>query len=184
MDSTQDNGLCVQSEKFDFLLDMDGKCPEVLPGQVYVLVCCRTRYDLNARDAIWTGGEGLTIAGFLRDARMNSMIASSKRFHVSEWDYERLKANGEEEYLIEFLLKEGSDANAVSGTYRQQGLSANGPAITKPWIRMVNTLSDGTTVLVIFLAAIVVLLVVLLRIRFILSIRMERDKREVGILKA
>ena len=39
MDSTQDNGLCVQSERFDFLLDMENKRPEVLPGQVYVPVC-------------------------------------------------------------------------------------------------------------------------------------------------
>lgn len=39
-------------------------------------------------------------------------------------------------------------------------------------------------IIVIFLAAVVVLLVALLCIRFILSIRMERDKREVGMLKA
>lgn len=28
-DSTQDNGLCVQGEQFDYLLNMDGKVPEV-----------------------------------------------------------------------------------------------------------------------------------------------------------
>jgi len=115
---------------------------------------------------------------------MNSMMASSKRFLLSEWDYERLKPWGDEEYLVEFLLKDGADTSAVSTAYTQQGLPANGPAITKPLIRMMNALSDGTTILVIFLASIVVLLVALLCIRFILSIRMERDKREVGMLKA
>lgn len=184
LDSTQDNGLCVQSERFDFLLDMDNNRPEVLSGQVYVPVCYRSRYDLNAGDVMDIGGETLTIAGFLRDAQMNSMMASSKRFLVSEWDYERLKAYGEEEYLIEFLLKDGGNTTAVSTAYTEQGLPANGPAITKPLIRMINALSDGTTILVIFLAAVVVLLVALVCIRFILAIRMERDMREVGMLKA
>lgn len=184
LDSTQDNGLCVQSEHFDYLLDMDNNRPHVLPGQVYVPVCYRARYDLNIGDTMQIGGEGLTIAGFLRDSQMNSMMASSKRFLVSQWDYERLNPHGEEEYLIEFLLKDGGNANAVSTAYTQQGLPANGPAITKPLIRMMNALSDGTTIFVIFLTAVVVLLVALLCIRFILSIRMERDKREAGMLKA
>lgn len=184
LDSTQDNGLCVQSERFDFLLDMDGGRPGVPPGQVYVPICYRTRYELNAGDTMRIGSEELTIAGFLRDAQMNSMMASSKRFLVSAWDYERLRPWGEEEYLIEFLLKNGADANSVHTAYTNQGLPANGPAITKPLIRMMNALSDGTTVFVIFLAAVVVLLVALLCIHFILSIRMERDKREVGMLKA
>lgn len=182
--STQDNGLCIQSERFDYLLDMDNNCPRVLPGQVYVPVCYRTRYDLNIGDTMQIGSEELTVAGFLRDAQMNSMMASSKRFLVSELDYERLKPRGEEEYLIEFLLEDGADTGTVSTAYMRQGLPANGPAITKPLIRMMNALSDGTTIFVIFLAAVVVLLVALLCIRFILSIRMERDKREVGMLKA
>lgn len=184
LDSTQDNGLCVQSERFDYLLEMDNNRPDVLPGQVYVPVCYRTRYELNIGDTMRIGSEGLTVAGFLRDAQMNSMMASSKRFLVSQWDYERLKPRGEEEYLIEFLLKDCGDTNAVSTAYTRQGLPSNGPAITKPLIRMMNALSDGTTILVIFLVAIVVLLVALLCIRFILSIRMERDRREVGMLKA
>ncbi len=184
LDSTQDNGLCIQSERFDYLLDMDNNRPGVLSGQVYVPICYRTRYDLNIGDTMRVGSETFTVAGFLRDAQMNSMMASSKRFLVSEWDYERLKPCGEEEYLIEFLLKDGADTNTVSAAYTRQRLPADGPAITKPLIRMMNALSDGTTIFVIFLAAVVMLLVSLLCIRFILSIRMERDKREVGMLKA
>ena len=94
LDSTQDNGLCVQSERFDYLLDMDNNRPDVLPGQVYVPVCYRTRYDLVIGDTMQIGGEGLTIAGFLRDAQMNSMMVSSRRFLVRQWDYERLKPLG------------------------------------------------------------------------------------------
>ncbi len=184
VDSTQDNGLCVQGTHFDYLLDMQNKCPEVLSGQVYPPICYRAQYDLKIGDKMTIGSHEFVIAGFVRDAQMNSMMASSKRFLINESDYEKLKAEGKEEYLIEFLLWDKTDANAVSTTYTNQRLPANGPTITKPLIRMMNTLSDGTMIFIIFLVGIVVLLISLLCIRFILFIRMERDRKEIGMLKA
>lgn len=184
IDSTQDNGLSVQSGRFDFLLGMDGDLPAVLPGQVYVPVCYRAQYGLTAGDRMEIGSQALIVAGFLRDAQMNSMMASSKRFLVSGEDYEMLAGQGQEEYLIEFLLEDGADLNAFQSAYTAQGLPANGPAITRPLIRMVNALSEGTMIFVIFLVSIMVLLISLLCIHFILSLQMERDRREVGMLKA
>lgn len=183
-DSTQDNGLSVQSGRFDFLLSMDGEKPEVLPGEVYVPICYRAKYNLTVGDEMTICGTRLTIAGFLRDAQMNAMMASSKRFLVSEWDYENLKNQGQEEYLIEFLLQKGADGNALQTAYANAGLPSNGPAITRPLIRMINALSDGMMIFVIFLGSIVVLLISMLCIHFILSIQMERDRKEVGLLKA
>lgn len=183
-DSTQDNGLCVQGEQFDYLLDMENKLPEVLQGEVYVPVCYRARYNLNIGDIMQIGSHEFVIAGFVRDAQMNSMMASSKRFLIHEADYQAIKEQGEEEYLIEFLLQDGTDVNAFITAYEAEGLPANGPAITKPLIRMMNALSDGMVILVIFIVSIVVLLISLLCIRFILLMRMEKDKKEVGMLKA
>lgn len=183
-DSTQDNGLCMQGEQFDFLLDMDGRRPKVLPGQVYVPVCYRTRYALSAGDVMRIGESRLVIAGFIRDAQMNSMMSSSKRFLVNEEDYGKLKGQGEEEYLIEFLLRDGADEHSIGKAYAAQGLPAGGPAITKPLIRMMNALSDGTVILVIFLVSLVVLLVSVLCIRFILALQMQRERKEMGMLKA
>lgn len=183
-DSTQDNGLCVQGEKFDYLLDMENKMPEVKPGEVYVPVCYRTLYGLSVGDPMKIGSCELKIAGFIRDSQMNSMMSSSKRFLVDEADYERIKDQGEEEYLIEFLLGEGADAGAFGTAYAEKELPANGPTITGPLIRMMNALSDGMMILVIFLVSVVVLLISLLCIRFILALRIEKDKREVGMLKA
>lgn len=182
--STQDNGLAVQSGRFDFLLGMDGELPEVVPGEVYVPVCYRTPYGLTVGDNMEIGGQPLTIAGFIRDAQMNSMMASSKRFLVSTEDYGKLSGEGLEEHLIEFLLREGADVNAFQSAYTAQELPANGPAITRSLIRMVNALSDGTMIFVIFLVSILVLLISLLCIHFILSLQMERDRKEVGMLKA
>ncbi|MGN0387641.1 MAG: FtsX-like permease family protein [Suilimivivens sp.] len=183
-DSTQDNGLCVQGGQFDYLLDVENKRPEVAKGEVYVPAGYRALYDLSVGDFLQIGSCKLKIAGFIRDSQMNSMMASSKRFLVNEADYESMKELGEEEYLIEFLLQEEADTGAFGTAYAEAGLPANGPTITGPLIRMMNALSDGMMILVIFLVSIVVLLISLLCIRFILALRMEKDLREVGMLKA
>lgn len=182
--STQDNGLSVQSERFDFMLGLDGELPEVLPGEVYVPVCYREKYDLSVGDEMTVDSQPLRIAGFIRDAQMNAMMASSKRFLVNPTDYERLKEQGREEYLIEFLLQDGADPGAFQTAYANMGLPMGGPSITRPLIRMVNALSDGTVIFVIFMVSVIVLLVSMLCIHFILSIQMERDRKEVGLLKA
>lgn len=183
-DSTQDNGLCVQGNRFDYLLDMENKIPGVLPGEVYVPVCYRIQYDLSVGDSMEIGNYRLSIAGFLRDAQMNSMMASSKRFLVNTVDYEAMKSEGEEEYLIEFLLSDGMDTNMLNREYTMKGLPANGPLITRSLIRMINALSDGTMIFVLFLLSTVIMLIAMLCIHFMLSLQMERSRKEVGMLKA
>ena len=114
-DSTQDNGVCVQSRNFDYLLDLHNKIIEVSDGEIYVPVCYRKEYDLTVGENVQIGENSFILAGFLRDSQMNSMMASSKRFLVSEGDYEKLKETGSEEYLIEFLLQEGTDCTHIHG---------------------------------------------------------------------
>lgn len=182
--STQDNGLCVQSQRFDYLLDTESRLVSVQEGEVYVPVCYRREYGLEQGQVMQIGSESLRIAGFIRDSQMNSMMASSKRFLVNEADYQRIKEIGSEEYLIEFLLKEGSDVDAFALAYKKSGLPSNGPMITAPLIRMMNALSDGMMILVIFLVSIVALLISMLCIRFLLLTTLEKDQREIGMLKA
>lgn len=182
--STQDNGLWVQSRRFDYLLDTENHPISVREGEVYVPVCYRREYGLEQGQEMRIGRESLQIAGFLRDAQMNSMMASSKRFLVHEADYERFRERGSEEYLIEFLLREGSDVDAFALAYTQSGLPANGPTITAPLIRMMNALSDGMMILVIFLVSVVALLISILCIRFLLLTTLEKDRKEIGMLKA
>lgn len=183
-DSNQDNGVCVQSGNFDYLLDLENEIIRVSDGEIYVPVCYRQEYDLAVGKTVQIGENSFIIAGFLRDSQMNSMMASSKRFLVSLSDYERLKAAGSEEYLIEFLLQEGADINAFATEYTDAGLPCNGPAITKPLIRMMNALSDGLMILVILLVSVVLLLISMLCIRFTLLTQLEVDRKEIGMLKA
>ena len=183
-DSTQDNGVCVQSGSFDYLLDLENKTIHVSDGEIYVPVCYRKEYGLIVGGTVQIGKNFFTIAGFLRDSQMNSMMASSKRFLVSPSDYRRLKEEGSEEYLIEFLLREEADINAFVTEYTDAGLPSNGPAITKPLIRMMNALSDGLMILVILLVSVVSLLISMLCIRFSLLTQIEADRKEIGMLKA
>lgn len=184
IDSTQDNGLVIQNKKFDFLLGMDGELPEVSLGEIYVPICYRNKYSLTIGDEITIFNQSFIIAGFIRDAQMNSMMASSKRFLVTLADYEKLKNQGQEEYIIEFLLRDGADTNTFQTLYASQNLPSNGPTITQPLIRMINAMSDGMMIFVIFLVSVIVLLISILCVHFILSIQMERDRKEVGMLKS
>lgn len=182
--NTQDNGLYCQSECFDYLLDGHNNVIHADPGEVYVPVAYKNEYGIEPGDKMRIGTEELTVAGFLRDSQMNSMMASSKRFLVSDEDYERLKKLGSEEYLIEFRLKEGSDVNAFATDYKDAGLPENGPTITYPLIRIMNALSDGVMILIILLVSIVVLFISVLCIRYIILTQLEKDRREIGMLKA
>ena len=140
INNTQDNGLCCQNHSFDLLIDAENKRIQPNLGEVYVPVCYKMEYGLKAGDVMQIGTEKLSVAGFLRDSQMNSMMASSKRFLVNEVDYERIRPLGSEEYLIEFKLHEGSDINAFSTAYMDAGLPGNYPTITYPLIKMMNAL--------------------------------------------
>ena len=180
----QDNGLCYQSESFDYLVDMDNQVIIPHDGEIYVPICYKNEYDINLGDLVSFGTETLTIAGFLRDSQMNSMMASSKRFLVSEEDYRRLSQLGSEEYLIEFKLQDGSDLGAFTTAYEDAGLPGNGPTITYPLIRMMNALSDGMMIMVILLISIGVLFISILCIRCLILTGLEKDKYEIGMMKA
>ena len=184
VESTQDNGLSVQGKHFDYMVNSQNELPKVKRGQVYVPVCYQSMYDLKVGDSMEIGSETLEIAGFIRDSQMNSMMASSKRFLVSQEDYERLQPLGSEEYLIEFLLAEETDSNSFQTEYENAGLPMNGPTITRPLIKMMNTLSDGIMIFIILLVSMLVLLISLVCIRFMLLIQMEAEVSEVGMLKA
>lgn len=180
----QDNGLFCQSDKFDYLLDANDDIIEVSEGEVYVPVAYKNEYDISVGDKMVIGTEELRVAGFMRDSQMNSMMASSKRFLVNESDYERLKGLGSEEYLIEYRLKEGSNIGEFSTAYKDADLPANGPTITYSLIKLMNALSDGIMIIIILLVAFVVLFISIMCIRYIILTQLEKDRREIGMLKA
>jgi putative ABC transport system permease protein len=183
-DSVQDNGFSIQSEKFDYLLDLEGNIITVSDGELYVPLCYMQDGFTKVGDKVEVSGKNFVVAGFLRDSQMNSLLASSKRFLVSENDYEELKDFGNVEYLIEFRLKDLSTLGAFGTAYTTAGLETNGPTITYPLFKTINALSDGMMIAVILLVSILVVAIAFLCIRFTLLAKIEDDYREIGVMKA
>ena len=183
-DSVQDNGLAVQSEKFDFLLDLDGNAITVSDGEIYVPITYIQDGTFRVGDVVTIAGKAFTIAGPLRDSQMQPLLSSSKRFLVSANDFAALKQSGSVEYLIEFRLKDPSMLGAFETDYVSAGLPANGPTITYPLFRMLNAFSDGMLAALILLVSVLVTGIAFLCIRFTLLAKIEEDYREIGVMKA
>lgn len=182
--SVQDNGLCIQSEKFDYLLDLDGKVIDPKDGELYVPLCYMKDGTAKAGDRAVICGKEFTVAGFLRDSQMNSLLATSKRFLVSRNNYEDIKGSGDIEYLIEFRLKDLSRLSEFEAEYNSAGLEANGPTITYPLFKMINAVSDGMMIAVIILVSALVVAIAFMCIRFTLLAKIEDDYVEIGVMKA
>lgn len=182
--SVQDNGFSVQSEKLDYLLDLEGNKISVSDGEVYVPISYMKDNTAKVGDKAFVAGKEFTVAGFLRDSQMNSALASSKRFLLSTNDYTELKGLGSTEYLIEFRLKDMSALGEFETAYASAGLEANGPTITYPLLKMINALSDGMMIAVILLISVLIVAIAFMCIRFTLLAKIEQDVREIGVMKA
>lgn len=182
--SVQDNGFSVQSEKFDFLFDLDGNIINVSDGELYVPVSYMKDNTTKVGDKAVVNGKEFTVTGFLRDSLMNSSLSASKRFLVSENDYVELKELGSLEYLIEFRLKDFSAIGAFETAYSSARLEANGPTVTYTLFKMMNAISDGMMIAVILLVSALVVVIALMCIRFTLLAKIEEDYREIGVMKA
>lgn len=182
--NVQDNGFCVQSKKFDYLLDLDGNVINVSDGEIYVPICYMKDGTAKVGDKALICGKKFTVAGFLRDSQMNSLLASSKRFLINKNDYAKIKDFGSTEYLIEFRLKDLSMLGKFETAYTSAGLEANGPTVTYPLFKTLNAISDGLMIAVILLVSMLVVSIAFMCIRFTLLAKIEDDYREIGVMKA
>lgn len=183
--SIQDNGLSVQGEKFDFLLNLNGEVIHPADGEIYVPIYYMQEGNIALGDTVTIHDSSFTVAGFLRDSVMNAALVSSKRFLVSEADFERVREFGQLENLIEFRLDKDVSFPAFEAAYQAAGLPANGPpAITYNQVKMINGITDGIMIAVIVMIGILVIIVAFLCICFTLLAKIEEDYKEIGTLKA
>ncbi|MEC0308330.1 ABC transporter permease [Paenibacillus lautus] len=182
--SVQDNGFSMQSQKFDYLLDLNGSIINPAIGELYVPVSYMKDGTTKVGDKAVISGKEFIVAGFLRDSQMNSALSSSKRFLVHKHDYAEIKSLGSTEYLIEFRLKDLSELGSFEAAYASAGLEANGPTVTYKLFKMMNALSDGMMIAVILLVSALVVAIALMCIRFTLLAKIEDDYREIGVMKA
>lgn len=182
--SVQDNGLSIQNEKFDYLLDLNGNIINVSDGEIYVPISYLKSNTTKVGDKAVISGKEFTVVGFLRDSTMNSSLSASKRFLISKNDFTDIKDLGSIEYLIEFKLKDFSAIGEFETEYASAGLEANGPTVTYTLFKMMNAISDGMMIAVILLVSLLVVSIAFMSIRFTLLAKIEDDYREIGVMKA
>src|SRR6056297_2495374 len=187
--SFMDNGFVKQRKKFDYLLNLDNEIIKVKEGEIAVPIHYMQAKNLQIGDTIKIKNNekeiSFTITNFVRDVQMNPAIISSKRFVVSDPDYNILKNNfGDSEYLITFQLKNINDLKEFRNQYSQSNLPQKGPTIDIQLLRLMNSLSDGLIAAVIILISILLCVISLLCLRFVILLTLEEDYREIGVMKA
>jgi len=188
--TVQDISFVVQNKKFDFLLDLNNEKLDIKEGEVAVPIYFMVEYDLKIGDSITVESEGyqneFVISDYVRDYEMNASIASSKRFVISQTDYDKLleKQSGELEYIIEFKLKENGDAQAVQTAYIEAGLPANGPTVGAMVFMLFNAMSDVAIAMIIILISILLIIISAYCIKLTFLATMDEDLREIGVMKA
>jgi putative ABC transport system permease protein len=184
-----DNGLIVQNESFDFLLDLDNRPARVGAGEIGVPVYYASELGIGRGDVLTLQGNGyrreLKVAVLTRDAQMNSALTSSKRFLVSAGDYAEISRHlGSKEYSFQFLLNEGASTTDLQQDYRAAQLPANGVAVTGGLISLMNALSHGLTAVVILAVSIILVLIALLCLSYIIKATLAEEGPTIGEMKA
>ena len=181
--NVQDNGLVRQNKRFDFLVNEYNRRIEPQNGSIYIPACYYKDGSIEIGDQVTLYDKDFKVAGYLRDALMNSSLASSKRFLVSDEDFDYIARRSVLEYLIEFELEEEVDISHFEAAFIGNGVGLNGPTLTRDIFYVLNALNDGLVVAILFLLSIFVLLIAFLCIRFTLLAQLEEDYREIGVMK-
>lgn len=190
--SIQQNSLVVPDGERDLLMDPDGGAvTQVEPGKIWLPVFYEIEHGLQIGDtATVTGPEGyrieLKVAGFVRDAIMNTAVASSKRLAVSPQDHAEISAHtGSVEHLIGFWVSDPrTQTSSLRTAYQEAGMPAAGPMVDRTAFSMFNLISEGMVAAVVLLVAAAVLVVALLCLRLALITAMARENRENGVMLA
>lgn len=188
-DSVMENSFVKQNRQFDFLLDTDSRKLELSEGQVAVPIYHMQKYGLQVGDNIRIADgdfqKDFTIAAFVRDSLMNPSMINSKRFMVSDGDWELLNGQtGEIEYMIEFQLFDTARLHELETLYQDSALPQKGTAMGYSLVKVINGMSDGIAASVIILIAILLILIAALCLRFTMLTTIEEDYREIGVMKA
>lgn len=189
-DSVMDNSFVKQNKDFDFILDTDNQQVKLKNGEVTAPLYHMQKYDLHIGDTITVKSadyqQKFVIKAFTRDSIMNPSIINSKRFLITDHDWETMHQKlGEIEYMIEFQVHDLEQVTKLEKLYQQDAkMPKKGSLMTYSLVQDINSISDGITAAVIILIAILFILIALLCLRFTLISTIEEDFREIGVMKA
>ncbi|WP_413372232.1 FtsX-like permease family protein [Paenibacillus taichungensis] len=187
--SIMDIDFVVQNQDFDFLLNLDSEIVRVNDGEIAVPVYYLQQKELSIGDSIHIKDGSFSrtykIVEFVRDAQMNPSIIHSKRFVISQGEFQTLKQNtGESEYLIEFRLRDSKMISDFTQAYQNTNLPNAGPVVNYNLFQLLNALTDGVVAAVVILVSLILIVIAVLCIRFTMLATIEEDYREISVMKA
>jgi putative ABC transport system permease protein len=186
-DGVMDLLLVTQSPRFDFLLGPDGTPTSVRDGEIAVPDYYADAYDLVRGDTVEIAVQGdvqvFAVADVVSDAQMGPSLVNSKRFAVSEGDWNHLAERLPVERIITFRLVDDA-GDRFAEAYRLAGLPANGAAVDGSLLRLIAALTDGLVAILSILVSIVLLAITLLCLRIMVLTALEQDARRIGVLRA
>lgn len=186
-DGVMDLLLVTQSPRFDFLLGPDGTPTSVRDGRIAVPGYYADAYDLVRGDTVEISVHGdvqtFTVADVVRDAQMGPSLVNSKRFVLSEGDWNDLAERLPVEHIITFRLVDDA-GDRFTEAYRAAGLPANGAAVDGSLLRLIAALTDGLVAILTILVSIVLLAITLLCLRIMVLTALEQDARRIGVMRA
>ena len=187
-DSVLEPALVTSPERFDLLVDPSGRRVDPAPGEIWLPVYYQAQGTAAVGDPVRVrAGDvelDLTVAGFVRDAQMNSSLTTSKRLVVSAADYEAVSPYLEAEDYIELLGADGVTNTELKAAYTASGLPADGIMVDSTVFRLLSGVSTFVLAAAVLLVAGVLAVVVLLALRFALLAALEEDLGQIGALKA
>lgn len=184
-----DIGLVKQNEEKDLLLNAKHEKVELQEGEIGVPVILKGMHPIEIGDKIILNSNGISmefvVTEFILDAQMNSTMASSTRFLLSDVDYGKIEDSvGENEYLIEAYFKDTSEASNFQTAYENANLPQNGQGVTYAMIFILSALTDIVTVFVMLLVSLLLIIVSFICVRFTIMASLEEEIREIGTMKA
>lgn len=181
--------LTVQNANFDHLLGLDGQLLHVRSGEIALPVYYSLQRGVEVGDTVTVrfpdAAYDFEVVAFLRDSTMNPTFVTSKRLLVAPEDLAALLPHaGEPEYLVEFLLTDANQVRPVAEAYADSGLPQNGMMIERSSFYLFNAISHGIVIAVMALLAALLVAVAVIALRFSFLTSVERDLRELGVMKA
>lgn len=187
--SVMDVSLVKQNESFDLLLNLANQEIQVDRGEIAVPVYYLQQKQMQLGDRVRINDGKFSmqfrVSDFVRDAQMNPSIVTSKRFVVSDADFEKVRGNfGQTEYLIEFLLADSSRVSEFGNAYQAANLPEGGPTVNHNLLKMMNALTDGMVAVVALVVSLLLVAIALLCLGFTIIAGLEDDYKQIGIMKA
>lgn len=178
-----------QNKLFDFLIDDKNKIAEVEDDKIGVPIFYKIKKGLRVGDFVTIKkgefSKKFVISHFIKDSQMNPSLVSSKRFLVSNHDYEILqKEYILKEYLLSYKLINYDRIDDFQSIYFSSPMPKNGPYVNLSLLKLLNSITDGLSIIILFFVGCIILIISILSIRYIVYTCIEEDYYEIGILKA